>query len=119
MEDLKHRTVNVLGTEYAVHIVAEKFLDGIGDGCTDTSTKTILISDMKDASEDPGSKTDLGEYRRKVLRHELVHAFLYESGLDINTNLVAEWASNEEMVDWFAIQGPKIFKAYSELGILD
>lgn len=119
MEDLKHRTVNVLGTEYAVHIVNEKFMEDIGDGCTDTSTKTILISDLAKASGDAGSKKDLDEYKRKVLRHELVHAFLYESGLDINTNLVAEWASNEEMVDWFAIQGPKIFKAYSKLGILD
>lgn len=119
MEDSKHRVVNVLGTEYAVHVVPEKLLDGVGDGCTDTSIKTILVSSLKDASKDPGSKKDLDEYRRKVLRHELVHAFLYESGLDINTNFVAEWASNEEMVDWFAIQGPKIFKAYSELGILD
>ena len=36
---------------------------------------------------------------KKVIRHELVHAFLFESGLSVNS-----WADNEEIVDWIAIQ---------------
>ncbi|WP_461218455.1 hypothetical protein [Lapidilactobacillus salsurivasis] len=47
---------------------------------------------------------DLEVYTRKTLRHELIHAFLYESGLDANS----EWARNEEIVDWIAIQFPKL-----------
>ena len=43
-----------------------------------------------------------------VLVHELVHAFLYESGLSINSLSPSGWASNEEMTDWMAIQGPKL-----------
>lgn len=42
--------------------------------------------------------------------NEIVHAFLLESGLDENS----EWARNEELVDWIAIQGPKIWKAWQE-----
>ena len=29
------------------------------------------------------------------------------------------WAQNEEMVDWFAIQSPKIFRAFREAGVDD
>lgn len=38
------------------------------------------------------------------MRHELIHAFLGESGLRSDS----EWAENEEMVDYFAIQFEKI-----------
>lgn len=46
--------------------------------------------------------------------------FLNESGLSDSSNQYAgAWAKNEEMVDWFAIQSPKIFKVYLELGLLE
>lgn len=41
-----------------------------------------------------------------VLRHELIHAFLFETGL----GFCSEWATNEEMVDWFARNWTKINK---------
>lgn len=37
----------------------------------------------------------------------IIHAFLHESGLD-----VCSWAHNEEMVDWLAIQFPKLYEAF-------
>ena len=60
----------------------------------------------------------LGTEYKLFLRHEIVHAYLYESGLRENSEKQYAWADNEEMVDWFAIQGPKIFKTYKELGVL-
>ena len=53
-----------------------------------------------------------------MLRHEIIHAFLNESGLSDSSNSVEAWAKNEEMVDWFAIQSPKIFKVFQDLDIL-
>ena len=53
-----------------------------------------------------------------MLRHEIIHAFLFESGLECNSLKTYNWAENEEMVDWFAIQSPKIFILYKELNIL-
>ena len=47
---------------------------------------------------------------RKVLRHEIIHAFLNESGLRENS----EWAYNEEMIDWLAIMIPKINKCFED-----
>lgn len=57
---------------------------------------------------------------QRVLRHEIIHAFLSESGLADSSNSTGEdgWAVNEEMVDWFARMSPKIFKVYKELQIL-
>ena len=52
---------------------------------------------------------DVAKYRKQVIRHELIHAFLCESGLHEN----CEW-HNEEMVDWLAMQAPKLQKIFKE-----
>lgn len=67
---------------------------------------------------------DNSEYSRKetvkeTLRHEILHAFLFESGLnDSSLQIDGAWARNEEMIDWFAIQSPKIYKVYKDLDLL-
>ena len=45
-----------------------------------------------------------------MIRHEIIHAFLYESGMKECSSATQSWVENEEMVDWFAIQIPKIVK---------
>jgi len=60
-----------------------------------------------------------GNYMKEVLRHEIIHAFLNESGLCCNSSrFPGPWSKNEEMVDWFAIQGPKISEAWKKCGCL-
>ena len=57
-------------------------------------------------------------YRKRTLRHEIMHAFLNESGLSDSSNQHGSaWAKNEEMVDWLAIQWHKIDEVYKQLGI--
>ena len=56
-------------------------------------------------------------FKKSVLRHEIVHAFLFESGLDMQSGECESWANNETMVDWFAIQYPKIQKVFQELSV--
>jgi hypothetical protein len=48
-------------------------------------------------------------YQNKILCHEIVHAFLYESGLQESV----DW-DEELLVDWIACQGEKIFDAWKE-----
>ena len=100
------KTINVLGTEYKVMFLGESDDNRLyeKDGYVDTSTKEIVIRD--DFIETTDSLRDLESYQEKVLRHEIVHAFLYESGLSAN----CDWAT-EECVDWFAIQYFKIVNA--------
>ena len=52
-----------------------------------------------------------------TVRHEVIHAYLSESGLNSSSNGVECWVRNEEMVDWFAVQIPKIVKTFNELGV--
>ncbi len=116
--------INVLGTEYTIEIhkisedeyMEKEHLSGY---CGEES-KLIVIADMSEKKYFP----DMGEkeqesYRKKVMRHELVHAFLNESGLSANATVPdCAWAKNEEMIDWIAIQAPKLFKVFQEADCL-
>ena len=100
--------VNVLGTHYMIkesNKVDDQNLER-GDGYCDHSTKTIVIDTFQDS---PGSLDNLDEYKKHVIRHELIHAFLFESGLGAES-----WGTNEEIVDWIAYQFPKLQKAFEE-----
>ena len=76
--------------------------------------KDIFVKDMSDC--DCKNKEQL---IKNVLRHEVLHAYLFESGLSENAGFSGCWAKNEEMVDWFAIQSPKIYDVYLKLGLVN
>ena len=110
--------VNVLGTEYTIKfdVPSEKMPFG-GDGCMDQSIREIWIADFGESDRD--SIKDLDSYRKKVLRHEIVHAFLYESGLWNNSGNVKAWGQSEEITDWIALQFPKMLQAFIDVGAID
>lgn len=111
--------VDILGTRYLIEFRKEDEDATLKtcNGYCDITVKLIVVLAEPDKECDC---EDFSFLQRKTLRHEIVHAFLSESGLLSNTyNVDTGWASNEEMVDWFAIQSPKIFKVFVELGILD
>lgn len=115
---MENKTVNILGTEYAIKRKKEDEDDKLkeNDGYCDSSTKEIVLLIYED---DVMNKNSMEQYYKQVLRHEIVHAFLSESGLESNAGKYNNsWAYNEEMIDWFAIQSPKIFKVFQELDIL-
>ena len=65
------------------------------------------------------SKETLRKCMQETLRHEIVHAFFNESGLKESSNgCESGWAKNEEMVDWIALQLPKIYKACESVNAL-
>ncbi|WP_418502764.1 basic secretory protein-like protein [Dysosmobacter welbionis] len=107
--------VNILGTEYTVSVTNEGNEPRLNnmDGFCDETSKEIVAENYQ-TKIDSDSKKNLLLQTKKVLRHEIVHAFLFESGLAENS----EWAQNEEMVDWIAMQGPKLMKAWQEAGAL-
>lgn len=116
--------VNVLGTEYTITVKKyeedEAFARLSIDGYCDGFTKQIVVCDMATYKnwdhEAPGTTE---KAQKETLRHEIVHAFFYESGLaDSSSGVDGAWAKNEEMIDWIAWQGPKIYKAWQEVGAL-
>ena len=111
------RTINVLGTDIKIVFREEKNDPQLEDlsGYFDSSESLIVV---KIPEKDKNSLGNLENWQKKVMRHEIIHAFLYESGLDWSAAPVDCWATNEEMVDWFAIQSPKIFKLFEKEGLL-
>ena len=58
--------------------------------------------------------------KKSLLRHEIIHAFLVESGLGKSSyQYYGAWSTNEEMVDWFSHNLPKIHRVYEELEIAE
>jgi hypothetical protein len=106
-------TVNILGSDWKIiheTIAQNKELNKC-DGYCDWTMREIHVR-----------KYLSGEYEVKhisitektSLRHEIIHAFLCESGLWVNTSSSENWSMNEEMIDWIARQMPKIWKACKE-----
>ena len=109
---MESKQINVLGTAYTLTVCSENEeprLKGC-DGFCDETTKELFCEDYSKNRGDPNCKQQLSVQIRKVKRHEIIHAFLFESGLAENS----PWAQNEEMVDFFAIQFPKLLKAFQE-----
>lgn len=98
--------VNVLGTEYKI-ITDDSIVQDGADGICKSYDKKILIRSKGEmlCSDDSEEIKDI-RYK-EVLRHELVHAFFEESGLD-------DYSSNEQLVNWMATQFPKMLKAFIE-----
>ena len=113
---MERRTVNILGSKWTILIGSTGQFPGLknADGYTDSSIKTIVVDEMLSNKNEVMAKKDLKEYQRVVIRHEIIHAFFYESGLASNTSDVIAWSQNEEMIDWIAIQLPKIIDACKE-----
>lgn len=118
------KKVLVLGTDYTIRFVEQgqdAYMDKMNfAGYCDGNKREIVILLLKTCEEwkeEPEESIDFEQ--KKTVRHELFHAFLNESGLQWNSNAPDKaWARNEEMVDWFAIQSPKIFKVFQELGVM-
>lgn len=107
--------IDVLGTKYSVFERTEdqdKTLERC-DGYCDKTTKTIVITKKsKDCDLE-----DFEVYRKKILRHEIIHAFLFESGLHENFKH-DQFGHDETMIDWVAVQFPKLQKCFEMAGCL-
>ena len=97
------RVISILGTSYDIKFqtISENPLlkDTDGYHCGYDKTIVINIGDV-----DAHNTMTRVRFIEKVLRHEIIHAYLHESGLDCQS----DWAVNEELVDWIAIQMPKL-----------
>lgn len=112
--------VNILGTDY--HVIfknreEDKRLYKV-NGYTDPTIKEIVVNDLKADEEDEMAVKNMEAVRRSALRHEIIHAFLYESGLWSDSATVETWGMNEEITDWIALQTPKMFRAFWQVGAL-
>lgn len=115
-------SVNILGTEYKCVLALESEDPDIAGkfGYIWYRMRKIVI---KDLYRDSGWADEPAQLKlvniQESLRHEILHGFLYESGLaECSLQYSGGWSKNEEMVDWFALQAPKIFETYKQAGCI-
>lgn len=113
---MNNTVVNILGAMYKIEFknIADDPLLKNANGYTDPTVRKIVISNK----EPDCDVKDFSCLQRKVMRHEIIHAYFEESGLSANVENLDQGVP-EMHVDWFAIQAPKIYQTYVELGILD
>lgn len=105
---MKKSKVIILGQEYDV--IDEASNSEYGklqdlDGYASFTTKKIVVAEF---IPEMGTDEDISYTRNHVMRHEVIHAFLCESGM-------RQWAEDEQLVDWMAAQFPKIQKVFQKL----
>ena len=103
--------ISILGRKWSIlekSQSVEPRLEGC-DGFCDWTTREIIVE-----REMEGNLGNMEPYIRKVKRHEIIHAFLLESGLAECSGECESWAENEAMVDWYARMGPRIYSAWIE-----
>lgn len=101
--------IDVLGTPYTIEFTnehADSLLKDC-DGYCDESVKKIVIDDYSLGSDlvDPKAAIKVN------LRHEIVHAFMFESGLAFDWQH-PKFGQEETVVDWIARQFPKLMRAF-------
>lgn len=102
------KEINVLGTKYIINFEFENKRESLEDryGYVDFSSNNIYINLTKiEEAEDKASNIN------ETVRHKIVYAFWYESGL----NTLDSWSRNEEVVYWIAIQFTKIADVLSQV----
>ena len=100
--------VEILGRMYTIQIVNveddEELKEHDLDGYCSTDDQKIVIR-----------KKDSRRAQNNTLRHELIHAFMFECGLAFNCEHATRMGHDETTVDWFAIMWPKIHKVFVDL----
>lgn len=111
---VKEMQINILGSQWRVVSRNEKEDERLkgSSGLTDSSCRTIVLTDASPSEYTIANPcSDL----QRTLRHDIIHAFMFESGLWCNSISTENWSMNEEMVDWFAIQLPKIHECCTQV----
>ena len=122
MSDIDGKYLNILGHKWEIEVVKFKEHEYLkkhdAEGVTKQYLRKIIISDGTD-KELLNEEERLNRFKH-CLRHEIIHAFLSESGLGACSNkTMRPWAKNEEMVDWMAYKSIDIFRIFESLDLLD
>lgn len=107
--------IDILGSQWTIeHKYAgeDNGLNGL-EGYTDRTSRRIVLAKHRPAQDkEVGALDDMADNDRNTTRHELTHAFLFESGLD-------NYSQDEDLVTWLAHQFPKMMRAFAFAGALE
>lgn len=107
-------SVDILGTEYKIKSVYSKDFPKLKTavGVCENCAEELFISKDGEDRDDYYLKYD--KFQRKVLRHEIIHAFMWQSGFtDISTD------EEERITEWISIMAPKMLISFAKSGALE
>ena len=107
-------TIDILGSEWTVYVKQESEDNRLKDcaGFTDWTVREIIIRDCRE----DGNLKNLEAFMMKVLKHEIVHAYMCESGLGDDWEHKS-FGQEETVVDWIAFQMMKIVSTYGSASV--
>ena len=102
--------VNILGQEYEIKHLSEDEYPKLkvmeANGLAELYSKELIIE--KNINPMSGKEfANFDQFKNKVIRHEIVHAFFHEAG-------ITEYTNDERLVDFIALQAPKMLKVFQE-----
>lgn len=102
------KTITILGTEYTIERATELEDPAMvgASGYTDRTSKRIVLGDFQRTRA--LDSDDVAAEESETMRHEIIHAFFFESGLE-------EYGNDETLVQWLAMQLPKISEVLEEI----
>lgn len=104
--------MNILGTEYSFEHNSPLLKELCADGICQQYNKRIAVREIADMLEDADSM-EIKEIRhREVCRHEVIHGFFGEAGLE-------RYNDDETLVTFLAVNFPKMAKIFAENGWLE
>ena len=93
--------IDILGKKYLI-LKNEELPEDV-DGVCDKYGRIIKIA-PPEKMKNPLAPGQEHKRKKAVLRHEIIHAFLFESGLE-------SYCDDELLVDWLALRLPEIVEA--------
>ena len=111
---MKKIKVNILGTEYSFIETTESEDVDLKDnfGVCDSEDKIIKV-DTHYSDETPVGKIRFNQTKR----HEILHAFFDESGVRLSGMIGSH--DSETIINWIAMQFPKLLKAFQEVNAVE
>lgn len=104
--------MNILGTEYTFEHNTPLLNDMCADGICQKYNKRIVVREVADMLEDDDNLEAKKIRYNEVCRHEVIHAFLGEAGLENYNN-------DENLVVFLSANFPKMVKIFAENGWLE
>lgn len=110
-------SVNILGQKYQLILDTPENNPKLKDvnGYMEPYSKKIVIDAaiIESHKKDPLAAEDLEAKVRQIYRHEIMHCFFTESGISYKFSVEEE----DFLVEWIAVQFPKMKKVFEELGV--
>lgn len=113
----KTYSLNILGSKWKLKVVP-RYTDPMFetvDGYTDRSVRTMYVAETSTNTID--DLKDWPEYQKVVKRHEIIHAFFFESGLAQDMYHPA-YGHDEQAIDHLAILFPKMEEVFKKADAL-